>query len=147
MRHSQFYARGNKINKRGKIVNFQSENFRYGKMASSSTTEPELLKENDVFVGNLSLDATEDGLRKHFCQFGQVEEVRILYHFKTKRSRRYGFVSFADKASVKAAMKADNHIVDGKRLEVKNALFKTTVQTNKNFDPLPVFKQFRNRSS
>ncbi len=46
------------------------------------------IKKRDVFIGNLSLYTTEEKLKAYFARFGPVEDVRIMYHPETKRSRR-----------------------------------------------------------
>lgn len=46
------------------------------------------IKARDIFIGNLSLFTDESKLRAHFSRFGYVEDVRIMYHPETKRSRR-----------------------------------------------------------
>jgi RNA recognition motif-containing protein len=46
------------------------------------------IKKKDIFVGNLSLYTTNDNLTGYFSKFGQVEDVRIMYHPETRRSRR-----------------------------------------------------------
>ena len=52
----------------------------------------------------------------------EVENVRIMYHPETKRSRRFGFITFCNESSVKAAMdEGEQHVLDGKVLDVKHA--------------------------
>ena len=46
------------------------------------------IKKRDIFIGNLSLYTTEDKLRIYFARYGPVEDVRIMYHPETRRSRR-----------------------------------------------------------
>jgi RNA recognition motif-containing protein len=56
-----------------------------------------------VFVGNLSPDLSENELKQFFGQFGKVVEVRINTNTKQQSGRRlpnYGFVVFDDKLSV-----------------------------------------------
>jgi len=76
----------------------------------------------DLFVGNLSLFSTEDRVRNYFCRFGQVLDVRVMYHPDTSRSRRFGFVTFADAESLKRALASGEELVlDGKTLQVSAA--------------------------
>ena len=45
-----------------------------------------------------------------------------MYHPETKRSRRFGFITFCNESSVKAAMdEGEQHVLDGKVLDVKHA--------------------------
>ena len=46
------------------------------------------IKRKDVFVGNLSLYTTGEKLRNFFTKYGEVENVRIMIHSETRRSRR-----------------------------------------------------------
>jgi RNA recognition motif-containing protein len=53
-----------------------------------------------LYIGNLSYDATEDELRQHFAQHGEVKSVKIVTDRDTGRPRGFGFVEMenADKA-------------------------------------------------
>ena len=46
------------------------------------------IKKRDVFVGNLSLYTTGERLKNFFSKHGEVENVRIMIHSETRRSRR-----------------------------------------------------------
>lgn len=48
----------------------------------------------ELYVGNLSFEITEDGLRGAFEQFGAVTEVRIASDRYTGRPRGFAFVTF-----------------------------------------------------
>merc|ERR1712029_111655 len=77
----------------------------------------------DVFIGNLSLFTDNDKLRAYFeDRFGKgtVEDVRIMFHPETKRSRRFGFVTFRD-ATVTAAVMSETHKLDRKTIDIKFA--------------------------
>jgi RNA recognition motif-containing protein len=45
-----------------------------------------------LFVGNLPFRATEDSLRDHFAQVGNVVSASIIIDRMTGRSRGFGFV-------------------------------------------------------
>ena len=46
------------------------------------------IKKRDIFVGNLSLYTNPEKLRVYFSKFGEIENVRIMIHAETRRSRR-----------------------------------------------------------
>ena len=75
-----------------------------------------------LFVGGVSWDTTEDGLRKAFEPFGEVTEAKIITDRDTGRSRGFGFVTFADAANAMAAIsKMDGTELDGKTIRVNEA--------------------------
>ena len=45
-----------------------------------------------LFVGGLSWDTTDDGLREAFSPFGTVIEAKVVTDRETGRSRGFGFV-------------------------------------------------------
>jgi RNA recognition motif-containing protein len=64
----------------------------------------------DIFVGNLSFDATQEGVRKLFSDFGKVTLVTILMRKERKvpKSRGFGFVQMPDEQQALAAIVALN---------------------------------------
>lgn len=50
----------------------------------------------NIYVGNLTFDATADDLRELFGQYGQVLKAQIVNDRETGRSRGFGFVEMAD---------------------------------------------------
>ena len=53
----------------------------------------------NIYVGNLSLDVTEDQLRREFTVFGEVVAVTIMNdkYIGSGQPRGYGFVEMASK--------------------------------------------------
>ncbi len=49
-----------------------------------------------LYVGNLSYQMTEDGLREAFAAVGEVLSVKIIMDAATGRSRGFGFVEMAN---------------------------------------------------
>ncbi len=72
----------------------------------------------DIFVGNLSLFSDERRLREHFGAFGDVDDVRVMYHPDSNKSRRFGFITFRRTESVHKVLSQDTHFLDGKFLQV-----------------------------
>jgi RNA recognition motif-containing protein len=51
--------------------------------------------QNKLFVGGLSWDTDDEGLRRAFESFGDIQEATVIRHRDTGRSRGFGFVTFA----------------------------------------------------
>ena len=80
----------------------------------------------NIYVGNLSYEATEDDLRQAFEAHGQVSSVAIIKDKTTGRSRGFGFVEMPDNGQAQAAIKALNlYEVRGRAITVNEARPKT----------------------
>ena len=80
-----------------------------------------------LFVGNLSFNTTEVGLRNVFTEAGlNATEVKIVTDRETGRPRGFAFVEMADQALATQAMAALNHReLDGRELNVSEARERT----------------------
>ena len=60
----------------------------------------------NIYVGNLSLETTEDELRKEFTEFGEVISVTIMNdkYIGSSQPRGYGYVEMASKSEGAAAI-------------------------------------------
>ena len=75
-----------------------------------------------IYVGNLSFQTTEDGLRDMFAQHGQVASVAIITERETGRSRGFGFIEMPDDAEARKAIDALNgQEYEGRTLTVNEA--------------------------
>jgi hypothetical protein len=74
----------------------------------SKTDQLKLEKLMNIFVGNLSFDATEEDVKKLFEGFGEVVSVVIVKEKNGKKSRGFGFVGMAGESQGEAAVKALN---------------------------------------
>jgi RNA recognition motif-containing protein len=75
-----------------------------------------------LFVGNLSFNTTDDGLRTAFEAHGNVTSAQVVYDRMTNRSRGFGFVEMANQDEAIAAMRAlDGSSLDGRPLTVNEA--------------------------
>lgn len=73
-------------------------------------------KEQEIFVGGLDRDATEDDVKKGFEKVGEIVEVRILKDFATNKNKGFAFVKFATKEqAAKALAELKNPMIRGKR--------------------------------
>ena len=75
-----------------------------------STVSAESIKEMgiNIYVGNLSRDASDDDLRSAFEPFGAVSTASVVKDKFSGESRGFGFVEMAGKAEAIAAIKALN---------------------------------------
>ncbi len=77
---------------------------------------------NKLFVGGLSWNTDDNGLRNAFEQFGDVEEAKVISDRDTGRSRGFGFVTFSDSSSVQSAIsEMDGKELDGRSIKVNEA--------------------------
>ena len=76
---------------------------------------------NKIFVGGLPQGCTEEQVTQYFSQFGSLTAV-TLKKDETGKARGFGFIEFADDASVVNVMaKYEEHQIEGKWVEVKQA--------------------------
>ena len=75
-----------------------------------------------LFVGSLSWNTTDEGLRRAFEKFGEVLEAKVIKDRDTDRSRGFGFVSFANPKDAMDAMQGmDGQELDGRTIKVNEA--------------------------
>src|SRR5216110_875537 len=80
----------------------------------------------NIYVGNLSYEATQDDLRAAFEAHGEVSTVSIIMDRMTGRSRGFGFVEMPDQSKGQAAISALNlQEVKGRAMTVNEAKPKT----------------------
>ena len=72
-----------------------------------------------LFVGSLSWDTNDDGLRNAFSTHGEISEAIVISDRDTGRSRGFGFVTFDDDESADKAIAALNGTdLDGRTIKV-----------------------------
>lgn len=75
-----------------------------------------------IYVGNLSYNTDDDGLRQAFEQFGAVETAEVVFDRNTNRSRGFGFVEMPDEGEARAAIDGLNEKdLDGRPVRVNEA--------------------------
>ena len=80
----------------------------------------------NIFVGNLSFNATEDAVRSMFEAYGAVERVSIVTDRDTGRARGFGFVEMTgDSEAERAIAELNGRELDGRALNVNEARPKT----------------------
>ncbi|GLD75144.1 RNA-binding protein Musashi homolog 1 isoform X1 [Lates japonicus] len=55
-----------------------------------------------------------EGLKEYFCKFGEVKECMVMRDPVTKRSRGFGFVTYAEQAGVEKVLAQNRHELDSK---------------------------------
>jgi ATP-dependent RNA helicase RhlE len=72
-----------------------------------------------LFVGSLSWNTNDHGLREAFAQHGEITEAKVITDRDSGRSRGFGFVTFADDEAAEKAIAALNQSeLDGRTIKV-----------------------------
>jgi cold-inducible RNA-binding protein len=80
----------------------------------------------NIFVGNLSFGATEDGIRSMFEAYGSVDRVSLVTDRDTGQARGFGFVEMANAAEAdRAIAELNGRELDGRALNINEARPKT----------------------
>ncbi|MDR1352473.1 MAG: RNA-binding protein [Treponema sp.] len=78
-----------------------------------------------LYVGNLSYNTTEDGLRNLFSEFGSVASSKIIFNRETGESKGFGFIEMGSDDEAGAAIAGVNgREFDGRQLRVNEAMDK-----------------------
>ncbi|HOX17377.1 MAG TPA: RNA-binding protein [Spirochaetales bacterium] len=78
-----------------------------------------------LYVGNLSFNTYEDGLRDLFQQYGNVVSAKIITDRDSGSSKGFGFVEMSSDAEAAAAIAGTNGIdLDGRNIKVNEAMDK-----------------------
>ena len=80
----------------------------------------------NIYVGNLSYDASDNDLRQAFEKHGEVSSAQVVSDRETGRSRGFGFVEMPDATQAKQAIEALNNTeIVGRTVTVNEARPKT----------------------
>ena len=74
-----------------------------------------------IYIGNLSWGTTDDGLKKAFERFGEVNNANVARDRETGRSRGFGFVEMEDGPARTAIEEMNGAELDGRVLKVSEA--------------------------
>ena len=77
--------------------------------------------QNKLYVGGLSWNTDNTGLKEAFAQYGEIEEVNVIKDRMTGQSRGFGFVTFAKQADAEKALALDGSTLDGRTIKVNVA--------------------------
>ena len=86
---------------------------------SEQKFEPE--QKRKLFLGGLNYNTTEDGLTAHFEKYGKIVDVIVMKFPDSKRSRGFGFVTFAKSDETDKCYADCPHTIDGTEIETKRA--------------------------
>jgi len=75
-----------------------------------------------LYVGGLSYNVNDDGLRELFEPFGEIRFVKVIRDFHSDRSKGFGFVEMGTPEEAKAAIDAlHDSIHEGRTITVSEA--------------------------
>ncbi|EDK72831.1 RNP-1 like RNA-binding protein [candidate division TM7 genomosp. GTL1] len=75
-----------------------------------------------LFIGSLAYATTDDSLRAHFAEKGEVEEAKVVTDRDSGRSKGFGFVTYVNDEDADTAIKElDNSELDGRNIHVNEA--------------------------
>ena len=75
-----------------------------------------------LYVGNLPFSIDQEGLKKLFESYGEIEEATVITDKFSGRSKGFGFVTFKNsEAAKKAIAEMNGKEVDGRELKVNEA--------------------------
>ncbi|XP_029533700.1 RNA-binding protein Musashi homolog 1-like isoform X5 [Oncorhynchus nerka] len=86
-----------------------------------------------MFIGGLSWQTTQEGLKEYFCKYGEVKECMVMRDPVTKRSRGFGFVTFVDQAGVDSVLAVTRHELDSKTVDDAMLMFDKTTNRHRGF--------------
>jgi RNA recognition motif-containing protein len=85
-----------------------------------------------IYVGNLSYNTMEDGLRNIFQNYGTVASAKIITDRDSGQSKGFGFVEMGSDEEAGAAIAALNgQTLDGRALKVNEAMDKPRRDDNR----------------
>jgi len=73
-----------------------------------------------LFVGGLPQHATQEDIKTHFSQYGEIDNINLKTDPATNRSRGFAFVVFKNVEGLNSSVNAE-HNVKGKKVAVKKA--------------------------
>jgi len=80
----------------------------------------------NIYVGNLSYDATDEMIKQAFESFGEETSARVIKDKYTGQSRGFGFVEMPGEAQAQTAIKSLNgKELLGKQMSVNEARART----------------------
>ena len=76
----------------------------------------------NIYVGNLSYDTDDHGLRQVFEKYGSVDSVNIIFDKFSGRSKGFGFIEMPDNSEAQKAIdELDGQDLDGRNIKVNQA--------------------------
>lgn len=94
--------------------------YQFRTVATKTTADGDL-NALQLYVGNLPWTVSKRELQNYFCQFGPISKAEVIFNKETGFSRGYGFVVFEMSKSYVKALKTEQHMLEGKLLEISQA--------------------------
>lgn len=94
--------------------------------------------EGKIFVGGVAWETTEDTFSKHFKKYGEITDSVIMKDKHTRMPRGFGFITFADPSVVEEVLN-DDHVIDGRTVEVKRTVPRETMPSKGNIKTKKIF--------
>lgn len=79
------------------------------------------IDERKLFIGGLNFKVSEEELKSHFSQFGNVASINVKCDPITGRFRGFAFVVYTNAESVDNALSANEHMINGRKIEPRRA--------------------------
>lgn len=77
------------------------------------------MAQQNLFIGSLAYATTDDTLKAHFEQIGEVSSARVITDRDSGRSKGFGFVEYVNEAdNQKAVDQLDGKDLDGRTISV-----------------------------
>lgn len=89
---------------------------------SEENTVEEAEQFRKLFIGGLNYTTTNDSLKEFFEKWGEIVDVVVMKDPVTKRSRGFGFITYAKASMVDDAMANRPHKIDNREVETKRAV-------------------------
>jgi RNA-binding protein Musashi len=97
----------------------------YGNASATPSTAAAHLASNidaaKIFVGGLSWQTTEETLRYHFEQYGEVSSVEVMRDRNTGDPRGFAFVVFKSDETVELILNSGPQEINHKVVDIKRA--------------------------
>ncbi|GFS18943.1 heterogeneous nuclear ribonucleoprotein A1 [Elysia marginata] len=93
---------------------------RYG--SGDGDPDPNSDQFRKLFIGGLSFESSEAGLRSYFEKWGDISDCVVMRDPQSKRSRGFGFITFKETDSVDEVQANRPHKVDDREVETKRAM-------------------------
>lgn len=100
-----------------------------------------------VFVGNLPFDLKEGLLRRHFCDCGSVEAVRLIRDPQTGLGKGFGYLLFQSADSVQLALELNGSKLEGRSIRVKRSVHNDKLRKGQRSPTEPPGKNRRRRET
>jgi RNA recognition motif-containing protein len=76
---------------------------------------------SQLYVGNLSYRVHERDLRRFFSKYGEITHLKVVKDRETRRSKGFGFVSYASPNEANRALVAHGEMMSGRNIVVRLA--------------------------